>query len=122
MQSLLKKTGIKTVVGPSTPYIHSLKGESACHLIHLEWDLERDPDRELDELLERDLKNKKQNLSNIFLATNHSNVVLMANHRHDNDLHFQHYSFLTICHNKQSDYRKIVSISGLQYIKGIPSI
>lgn len=71
MQSLLKfKIGIKTVVEPSAPFIHSLKGESACHLIHLEWDLERDPDRELEELLERDLKDKIQNLSNIFLATN----------------------------------------------------
>ncbi len=69
IQSLLKvKLGNRTVLELSAP-IHTLsKGESACHLIHLEWDLERDPDLELEELLERDLKNKKQNLSNIFLT------------------------------------------------------
>lgn len=60
MQSLCKlKLVNRTVVELTAPYIHSLKGESACHLIHLEWDLERDPDLELDELLDRDLKDKK---------------------------------------------------------------
>lgn len=40
--------------------IHTLsRGESACHLIHLEWDLERDPDLELDELRDWDLQDKK---------------------------------------------------------------
>lgn len=43
------------------PRTHTLsKGESACHLIHLEPDLEREPDLELDELPEPDLQNKTE--------------------------------------------------------------
>lgn len=41
--------------------LHTLSNrESAWHLIHLERDLERDPDLELEELRERDLQDKKE--------------------------------------------------------------
>lgn len=41
--------------------LHTLSNrESAWHLIHLERDLERDPDLELEELRERDLEDKKE--------------------------------------------------------------
>lgn len=41
--------------------LHTLSNtESAWHLIHLERDLERDPDLELEELRERDLEDRKE--------------------------------------------------------------
>lgn len=46
--------------GPFVPLHTPSNRESAWHLIHLEWDLERDPDLELEELRDRDLEDKKE--------------------------------------------------------------
>lgn len=60
--------------------------------LDLEWDLERDPDLELDELLERDLKDKKKTEPfQYFRNMKISLFVHMARQRHDVNLNPMKY-------------------------------
>lgn len=74
--SLLLKSG-NVLLWTFVPLHTPSNRESAWHLIHLERDLERDPDLELEELRERDLEDKKETEPfQYFPNMNHSSMTL----------------------------------------------